>query len=177
MPDYECRYCHAMFWLRECSSGQSTVRGGRIVYNKCCKGGKVVIPPFRKRPEPLASLARFDGDARCKQFLKNIRQYNCLFAFTSMGANIDRSMNDGRGPPVFKISGQVHHRIGSLLPEDGTSPKFLQLYIYDTANEVRNRLHALNPDERPSEPLDPLLVESLLKMLDDHNPLAKQFTT
>lgn len=175
MPDYECRYCHAMFWLRECSSGQSTVRGGRIVYNKCCKGGKVVIPPFRKRPEPLASLARFDGDARCKQFLKNIRQYNCLFAFTSMGANIDRSMNDGRGPPVFKISGQVHHRIGSLLLEDGTSPKFLQLYIYDTANEVRNRLHALNPDERPSEPLDPLLVESLLKMLDDHNPLAKQF--
>jgi hypothetical protein len=69
--------------------------------------------------------------------MQNIRQYNCLFVFTSMGANIDNLMNDGRGPPVFKISGQVHHRIGSLLPMDDTSPKYIQLYIYDTANEAK----------------------------------------
>jgi len=92
-----------------------------------------------------------------------------------MGANIDRSMNDGRGPPVFKISGQVHHRIGPLLPSDGDVPKFLQLYIYDTANEVRNRLRALHPDERPSEPLDPAIIESLTQMVDAYNPLARQF--
>lgn len=61
-----------------------------------------------------------------------------------MGANIDRSMNDGRGPPVFKICGQIHHRIGSLLPLDGTPPKFIQLYVYDTANEINNRIHALD---------------------------------
>jgi hypothetical protein len=92
-----------------------------------------------------------------------------------MGANIDRSMNDGRGPPVFKISGQVHHRVGPLLPSDGDVPKFLQLYIYDTANEVRNRLRALHPDERPSEPLDPAIIESLTQMVDAYNPLARQF--
>jgi hypothetical protein len=34
--------------------------------------------------------------------MKNIRQYNYLFAFTSMEAHIDRSVNDGRGPPLFK---------------------------------------------------------------------------
>jgi hypothetical protein len=72
--------------------------------------------------------------------MRNIRKYNCLFAFTSMGANIDNSVNDGRGPPVFKICGQVHHRIGSLLPPDGVSPKFMELYIYDIVNEVKNRL-------------------------------------
>jgi hypothetical protein len=92
-----------------------------------------------------------------------------------MGANIDRSMNDGCGPPVFKISGQIHHRIGSLLPGDGDPLKFIQLYIYDTANAVRNRLHALNPSKRPSEPLDPRVVDELLRMLDEHNPLARQF--
>jgi len=92
-----------------------------------------------------------------------------------MGANIDRSMNDGRGPPVFKISGQIHHRIGSLLPDHGELPKFIQLYIYDTANEVRNRIRALHPDERPSDPLEPPVVDQLLDMLDTHNPLAKQF--
>jgi hypothetical protein len=38
-----------------------------------------------------------------KKIIRNIRQYNCLFAFTSMGAQIDNSVNDGRGPPLFKI--------------------------------------------------------------------------
>jgi hypothetical protein len=107
--------------------------------------------------------------------MKNIRQYNCLFAFTSMGANIDRSVNDGRGPPIFKISGQVHHRIGSLLPVDGNAPKFLQLYIYDTSNEVQNRINALCPDEMPTDPIDPTIVSSLIQMLDTHNPLAQKF--
>nr|AWA44617.1 UPI0001A86C63 related cluster [Saccharum spontaneum] len=53
-----------------------------------------------------------------------------------MGTNVDRSMNDGHGPLVFKICDQIHHRIGSLLPPDGRPPKFIQLYIYDTANEI-----------------------------------------
>jgi hypothetical protein len=92
-----------------------------------------------------------------------------------MGANIDKSVNDGRGPPVFKIHGQVHHRIGSLLPPDGSAPKFIQLYIYDTANEVRNRLSALHPADRNDEPLDPDIVQELIKMLDDHNPFAQKF--
>lgn len=78
-----------MFWLGKCAKGESSVREHKIVYNKCYKGGKVVIPPFRNRPEPLHSLVRFDGDARCQHFMKNIRQYNCLSAFTSMGAHID----------------------------------------------------------------------------------------
>jgi hypothetical protein len=56
-----------------------------------------------------------------------------------MGAQIGRSVNHGRGPPVFKICGQVHHQIGSLVPLDDSPPKFIQLYVYDTTNEVRNR--------------------------------------
>ncbi|CAD6259972.1 unnamed protein product [Miscanthus lutarioriparius] len=48
-------------------------------------------------------------------------------------------------------------------------------YIYDTANEVKNRFCALHPDERSSESLDPKIAERLVKMLDDHNPLARQF--
>lgn len=86
-----------------------------------------MIPPFCPRPEPLASLARFDGGSTSNKSMRNIRQYNCLFAFTSMGANIDHTMNDRWGPPVFKICGQIHHRIGSLLPPDGSPPKFIQL--------------------------------------------------
>ena len=109
------------------------------------------------------------------RFMKNIRQYNCLFSFTSMGANIDRSMNDGRGPPVFKICGQIHHRIGSLLPPDGGDPKFIQLYVYDTTNEVQNRIQSLSRDDGRDTDLDPITVHSLMSMLDNHNPFARRF--
>jgi hypothetical protein len=91
-----------------------------------------------------------------------------------MGAKIDNTANDGRGPPLFKICGQVHHRIGSLLPE-GSAPQFLQLYIYDTANEVQNRLKCLHSTKEPVQALDPVIVQELIKMLDDYNPFAKKF--
>lgn len=60
---------------------------------------------------------------------------------TSFGATIDESVNIRPGPYVFKVSGQVCHRIGSFLPSPGDRPRFLQMYIYDTEHEVANRLH------------------------------------
>jgi hypothetical protein len=63
-----------------------------------------------------------------------------MFSFTSFGGEVVTRANDGRGPPNFVISGQNYHRIGSLIPNEGQRPKFAQLYIYDTENEVQNRL-------------------------------------
>jgi hypothetical protein len=109
------------FWYGERTP--NTQHDGSIAYYNCCKGGKVSIPPYKPRSEPLASLAKFDEDSTVKTFMQHIRQYNCLFAFTSMGAHIDDSVNDDRGPPLFQICGQVHHQIGSLLPFDGSPPQ------------------------------------------------------
>lgn len=66
-----------------------------------------------------------------------------MFSFTSMGGKIDRTMNDGNAPPTFIMCGENYHRIGSLVPVSGSSTKFAQLYIYDTQNEVSNRIHAV----------------------------------
>ncbi|AQK99644.1 Retrotransposon-like protein [Zea mays] len=172
-PCYQCTHCSALFWYNERIGSSSGNRS--IVYNNCCKGGKVRLPPYSPRPEPLLSLARFDGDSISKSFMQNIRQYNCLFAFTSMGAHIDRSVNDGHGPPIFKICGQVHHRIGSLLPVNDQPPKFLQLYVYDTAHEVNNRINSLSAADGPTSSIRQDIVQELLKMLDEHNPFAKKF--
>jgi hypothetical protein len=95
--------------------------------------------------------------------MQNIRQYNWLFAFTSMGAHVD----NGCGPPVFKISGY-------LLPLKDETPKFLQLYIYDTSNEVRNRLRCPAVEETPTGCLEPSIVDDLRKMLNHHNPFVKK---
>jgi len=66
-----------------------------------------------------------------------------MFAFTSPGAKIDNKYNNGGGPPNLRIQGQSCHRIGSLLPPIGQQPKFAQLYIYDTENEIHNIIQSL----------------------------------
>jgi hypothetical protein len=62
-----------------------------------------------------------------------------------------------------------------LLPPDDGPPKFIQLYIYDSSNEVMNRLKCLNPNETSIGCLQPSIVNSLMKMLDHHNPFVKKF--
>jgi len=66
-----------------------------------------------------------------------------MFAFTSLGAKVDRTFNNGKGPPILRIQGQSCHKIGSLLLIPSGLPKFSQLYIYDTENEVQNRMESL----------------------------------
>lgn len=65
-----------------------------------------------------------------------------MFSFTSLGGKIDHSVNNGKGPYVFKMNGENYHRIGDIHPQEGETPKFLQLYIHDTVNEVTNRIKA-----------------------------------
>jgi hypothetical protein len=64
-----------------------------------------------------------------------------MFSFTSPGMQIDNRVSRGRGPPTLRIQGQACHRIGTMLPEPGEQPKYAQLYIYDTENEIDNRIH------------------------------------
>jgi hypothetical protein len=68
----------------------------------------------------------------------------------------------------------------SLLPSDGGPPKFIQLYIYDKANEVHNQLKCLSPHVGMMVSLgclEPSIVAALMKMLDYNNPFAKKLRT
>jgi hypothetical protein len=93
---------------------------------------------LKKPPKLLLDLIN-GREPRSRNFKENIRAYNSMFAFTSMGGQINEKINNGGGPPQFILGGQNYHWIGSLLPEAGTSPKFAQLYVFDTDNEVQNR--------------------------------------
>lgn len=59
-----------------------------------------------------------------------------------MGAHVDHSVTGTQGPFTYRVHGQIIHRIGSLFPEDGAPPEYLQLYIFDTENESENRKKA-----------------------------------
>ncbi|RCV17669.1 hypothetical protein SETIT_3G238100v2 [Setaria italica] len=92
-----------------------------------------------------------------------------------MGGNIDKRINQGDGPYVFRINGQIHHRIGSLLPQPNKAPKFAELYIFDTKNEIENRIRALTNEEPDQNDINLYIVNELKKMLDNCNPLVKVF--
>ncbi|XP_058761708.1 uncharacterized protein LOC131635112 [Vicia villosa] len=155
-------------------------------------------PPFSTANQPQANTEEyFDlGDARMecgycnalmwyqerkdkhkhfanpnKSFQTNLRTYNMMFAFISPGAKLDNKFNNGRGPPMIRIQGQCCHRIGSLLPLDGQRPKFAQLYIYDTENEVSNRMDIL----RNKDNIDEQIVGKLSEMSYKYNIHAKSF--
>ncbi|XP_058740821.1 uncharacterized protein LOC131613143 [Vicia villosa] len=168
-PLIECRYCKAMMWYQE--RMHKSTHSANPKFMMCRGNGKVELPLLRQPPEPLATL-QFDHESIVsRKFQQQIRLYNMMFAFTSPGARLDNRFNNGRGPPILRIQGQTCHRIGSMLPPQGSKPKFAQLYIYDTENEVENRMHHL----RNKENIDPLVVNQLSNMLYEYNPHAKIF--
>ena len=136
-PDGVCRYCKAFIFFDE--RHEETKNTLRPESSLCCMKGKVQLPLLKKPPDLLLNLIN-GSDHRSSHFKENIRAYNSMFSFTSMGGKLERGINDGGGPPQFIISGQNYHRIGSLLPQQGHRPKFAQLYIYDTSNELSNRV-------------------------------------
>ncbi|XP_031099686.1 uncharacterized protein LOC116003886 [Ipomoea triloba] len=91
-----------------------------------------------------------------------------------MGGRVDRTVNQGGGPPVYRLNGQNFHLIGSLQPVDGATPKFAQLYIHDTENEVNNRLTSIRNDIVSSS-IEIEVVNDIKAALDEHNVLVKSF--
>ena len=129
------------------------------------------LPKTPETPNYLLSL--YNDPARGRDFKRSIRLYNAMFAFTSAGGNVDHSINKGRGPYIYRLNGQNHHVFGSLIPDDGDTPKFCQLYICDTGNEVNNRMRWVNVAD--GQVVDAEVVEGLMRMLDEQNELVKKF--
>lgn len=174
-PSCVCQNCNAMMWYSEKVHKNS--KSGTPSFSLCCQEGKIKLPQSKEPPDFLKQLLDYRGGKRACKFKEKIRIYNSMFNFTSMGAHVDKSINKSKGPYIFRISGQNYHRVGSLLPLDGKTPKFAQLYFYDTENEVMNRMKALQKDESCNfeDDFDSEIVTGLIHMFDEHNPIAKVF--
>ncbi|XP_057545879.1 uncharacterized protein LOC130824877 [Amaranthus tricolor] len=138
-PDIKCEYCLAFMWANERARKDGSLKNAK--FSLCCMKGKVQIPTLKNPPRFLEDLLS-RKDSRSRYFVENIRAFNMMFAFTSMRGRVDNTVNKGRGPYCFRLGGQNYHRIGSLLPTEGNTAKFQQLYIVDTENEIENRKRA-----------------------------------
>ncbi|XP_022041196.1 uncharacterized protein LOC110943770 [Helianthus annuus] len=172
---FVCSYCHAMLWKDEMLRGNLDSK--KSAFSLCCSNRDVELPPS---PAPPPLLERFYKKVtpESRNFMNNIRAYNMMFSFTSLGGKVSKSFQKSKGSYVFVLQGQNYHRIDSLLPNEGEEPKFSQLYIYDSQNEDFNRQKAVSVEEgsktTTKQDLD-LAISSLKKMLDSCNPLVKSF--
>ncbi|XP_017217515.2 uncharacterized protein LOC108195093 [Daucus carota subsp. sativus] len=168
-PTAKCSHCGAILWKEE--RVNKNVKKGMPEFSICCCRGQINLPKVPPTPSYLMQL--YNDPKKGKSFRRNIRLYNTMFAFTSMGGKVDNSINTGRAPYIYRLNGQNHHVFGTLIPNEGKDPKFCQLYIYDTENEVDNRMKWVKVDN--GEPVDKGVVSGLLEMLDSTNELVPFF--
>jgi hypothetical protein len=90
--DIACPKCGALIWYEE----RAEKSQGKFVLkiSMCCKKGKVTLPPIKEPPILLRNL--FNGvHPKSSTFLTNIRSYNNMFSFTSLGGKIESSEGTG----------------------------------------------------------------------------------
>ncbi|KAF8084359.1 hypothetical protein N665_0721s0016 [Sinapis alba] len=133
-------------------------------FTLCCGQDQVQLPILKDQPTALKRLMEED-DAQSKHFQRNMRPYNMVFSFTSLGGKVERCN---------------YHLMGSLQPPNDREAKFGQLYIVDTENEAENRSICLSTGNKrfqvkKKDGLKKEIIEILMKMLNEVNPYAKQF--
>ncbi len=127
----ECTHCRALHWKAE--------KNCDGVFTECCMNGALSLPAIMEAPPYLRELFT-RSTVEDRQFQKNLRSFNCAFAFTSIGCNIDRCLKDQGGIRPFAIHGQLSHQTGPLGIADGAHGRYAQLYIIDTERPINERM-------------------------------------
>jgi hypothetical protein len=90
----------------------------------CCIGGNVSFSIVNAPPELLQLF--LDGSAEGHHFRQNIRSYNHVLSFTSIGVHVDESiLATGRGIYTLCAQGSFYHKIGGFYSTAGTRPRYL----------------------------------------------------
>lgn len=150
----KCLYCNAMRFIGESK-------------NMCCSSGRVSLAQYEILPQPLLNLLK-NNHEKSKIFLPLLRKYNACFNMTSFQTTV-KPVN----PHIFtfKVQGQVYHRMGSMIAENDTDAKFLQIFfIGDEEKEIRMRREIV-PDTNLQ------LLRELQNMLHFHNHYVRTFKT
>jgi len=136
----------------------------------CCYSGKVSLPSLHAIPPKLYNLLADHADPRGTAFQDNICNYNNALAMTSVGRQLNHTLNNSGGPWVFKLHGQLTHRIRSLLSQPIFAPSHAQLYIYNIQYALQ--CHMARP---VNSGLDPHTLQKLQNMLYCCHPAVQLY--
>src|SRR5690606_8808580 len=95
----------------------------------------------------------------------NIRCYNGSLAFASVSSTLHTFTSPG--PYVYKVSGQIYHHIGPVIPVNGAVPQFNQLYFLSPDESINQRRNL-----SIQEALDIQLLQVLERAIRVLDPIA-----
>ena len=126
-----CVHCDAAHFSCERVGGTLTSPH----FASCCDSDKGrltdILQPLPDIPDDLQQLLSDNNPHNC-QFRSDIRAYNSVLAFTSVGVALNEDLGDRTGGVfTYRIRGELRHRIGSLAPPAGEPPDFAQFYTVD----------------------------------------------
>ncbi|EGG12760.1 uncharacterized protein MELLADRAFT_32306 [Melampsora larici-populina 98AG31] len=107
-----------------------------------------------------------------KNFQQNIRAYNNCLSFTSLGAEVNHTVDGPDGVRCFKIQGALYHDMGLMLPRPGSDPAFAQIYVL--SNQLENEAAHQKSMSR-SKDLEEDIIAKIQEFMYDYNPYARQF--
>ena len=185
LMDHKCKHCGALHFEGEERAAEKNT------FHSCCNNGKVVLEKKQPFPDKLEilfphreseddlnitilppPLQRLGLRAIRDNFTRFIRHYNGAIAFASVCADVQAIKS--RGPPVYKVHGQIYHYIGPLRPQSDNTTQTLsfgELYFIDTAEAVS---HLMQNIVDPTADILPDLLEYLDTIIREINPLAKK---
>lgn len=85
-PTCICPFCGAKLWEDERVRKQRNSSSPKFYL--CCGCGKTSLPKFNQPPAYIKDLFFNNSNPKRKHFLDNIRAYNTMFSFTSMGGSV-----------------------------------------------------------------------------------------
>lgn len=164
-PMVTCPFCKARVWKEERVVGSdSTV--AKPWYNICCKQGQIQLPEIRPEPRILNMFA--DVGIIYLVFRNDIRKYNSVLSFTSMGVKTDKTVAGSAGIYTYRIEGIVTHNIGSLFPVGQDKGKFAQIYFYDSHEQATRRIGVFETLEKQN-------LLQLQDILNETNPYCQVY--
>jgi hypothetical protein len=83
--DSICGFCSAKMWIKERSAKS---RNNNPQFSLCYENGKVLLPNLLPTPQELEVLLT-SKENNVVKFRNQIRIYNSVLAFTSLGAKVD----------------------------------------------------------------------------------------
>lgn len=127
-------------------------------------------------PPTMMHLFNSD-DAVSKHFRKKIRQFNAGMAMASFQAN-ERTVMRGL-PGAYKVVGQVYRRIGSLMPDDNSNAKCLQVYFLDPDYQASLRATRYSAEGAGPNQMDVQIFQRIHNSLtqEAHNTYISSFLT
>jgi hypothetical protein len=112
--DTICGFCNAKMWIKE----RLAKSNNHPQFSLCYENGKILLPNLPATPQEL-EVVLISKESSVVKFQDQIRMYNSMLAFTSLGAKVDESVTGGPGPYSFRIQGELYHRNESLCPTKG----------------------------------------------------------